>query len=511
MASGRSAGISKGLAGVLQTRRATRVQTERDQADRDFTVNLAMMQPALDAGIESGDFSQFERVLEQLNPELVKQWKKQGGVGAVIAPLLQQAQAGETAQPGAVAEVEVPASEQYLADAQEAAGGAPASQGPPPAAAADSGVFGLRWGLDPEARRAQAREGAVDAGMVQFDVRRRAAKQLGLDPSSPEWRDFVQYGTRAPASAAATQPKLGTIEDFMMRKVDEQGSAPTANDVAIWRTEWEAMNDPEKSPLLGSFEDYVGRYAGDRSVEVADLSAEDIEEARRRYTDAGRELKEVGESVEDMAVWAASSPGLLQTLTASDAGPILAAIARNPVLKRQYDRVRMEPIRAQADTVISTLNELLEIDEDGNVTGLTEGAAGLYGLGIGRISRHLRGSQAAIAQAALDQITGQLVLSTLADMKAQSRTGATGFGQLSNRELDVIEAAATMLKGGISEELALEKLTELREKFQKVLLDREAETGADAGRAGVTGGIDLDTPLYIIDGRMSTTPPPGAP
>ena len=51
-----------------------------------------------------------------------------------------------------------------------------------------------------------------------------------------------------------------------------------------------------------------------------------------------------------------------------------------------------------------------------------------------------------LGKAAIDNLASMLAVNTLLDLKKQSRTGATGFGALSERELSVIENAASRLR-----------------------------------------------------------------
>lgn len=69
----------------------------------------------------------------------------------------------------------------------------------------------------------------------------------------------------------------------------------------------------------------------------------------------------------------------------------------------------------------------------------------------------------------VDKLTGELVLKVLNDMKAASKTGASGFGSLSGQELELLKNAATSLKKGASEENAQMYLNEIKARMQKVL------------------------------------------
>lgn len=190
---------------------------------------------------------------------------------------------------------------------------------------------------------------------------------------------------------------------------------------------------------------------------------------------ATAERTTAGPDVSELAKMAAANPSVLQGggVTPTVRGAVLNAIAKDPQLRRQYEQARMEPVRAQAKTVLSTLNDLIEVDSLGNVTGLTPGARDIFGMNptslIGRTIGYLPGTRAATSKAALDNVTGNLTLNLIRTMKEQSSTGATGFGQLSSRELDVLESSATMLKGGVTEARALQELTTLYDRFGKVL------------------------------------------
>jgi hypothetical protein len=76
-------------------------------------------------------------------------------------------------------------------------------------------------------------------------------------------------------------------------------------------------------------------------------------------------------------------------------------------------------------------------------------------------------------QANLDKLQSKLVVDLMNRMKQASRTGATGFGALSEKELKVLQNAATALKKGMSEEDAQKYLNEIKTKAQKVLGGQE--------------------------------------
>lgn len=178
-----------------------------------------------------------------------------------------------------------------------------------------------------------------------------------------------------------------------------------------------------------------------------------------------------------LAEMAASNPQVLQTLPALRRGDVMAELARTPALRQQYEAKRMEPVRGQAERMLGALDQLIAIDPNTGKARLTDGAKELYGKSaVFRGRSWSPGSAAANAYAALTQVTGQLLVSMMGEMKAQSATGATGFGAMNMREFGAIESASSMLGGNISEDLALEQLRILRNRFTQIMEPGEGET-----------------------------------
>lgn len=72
-------------------------------------------------------------------------------------------------------------------------------------------------------------------------------------------------------------------------------------------------------------------------------------------------------------------------------------------------------------------------------------------------------------RANFDKLVSQRTIDTMTRMKQASKTGATGFGQLSNKELAVLENASTVLKRVMSEEDAKRYLEDMKIPLQKIL------------------------------------------
>jgi hypothetical protein len=121
-------------------------------------------------------------------------------------------------------------------------------------------------------------------------------------------------------------------------------------------------------------------------------------------------------------------------------------------------RAKANARKATGDT-LGVLNELITIRPDGTAE-LKPGVGNLFGARVPG-AQYFPGDTAKAA-AALKRLKGRIIMDLLAEMKSQSRTGATGFGQLTERELDLIQGAATTLDSTfISNQTALEELVRI--------------------------------------------------
>jgi len=72
-------------------------------------------------------------------------------------------------------------------------------------------------------------------------------------------------------------------------------------------------------------------------------------------------------------------------------------------------------------------------------------------------------------QANVDKLMSTLVLDVMSNLKRASATGSTGFGQLSVKELELLQGAATALRKTQSPEKAQVYLDNMKKQFQKIL------------------------------------------
>ncbi len=79
------------------------------------------------------------------------------------------------------------------------------------------------------------------------------------------------------------------------------------------------------------------------------------------------------------------------------------------------------------------------------------------------------GSQGKTADIAINNLKSRLVIDLIGQMKAQSRTGATGFGALNVKELGVLENAIGQLDPNMQEDAFAAELKRIRDKIARVL------------------------------------------
>ena len=169
-----------------------------------------------------------------------------------------------------------------------------------------------------------------------------------------------------------------------------------------------------------------------------------------------------------MAEQAIKNPLWLKGLTPTQTGQIREELASDPAMADAYNASISSSNQKRAQTVMRSLDKLVAMDPATGKGALTPGGKDIFGEWTPKIARGLMPGKAATdANASLRNVTGNQIIDWIADMKAQSSTGATGFGQLNLEELAILEAAASRLTQRVSEETALEDLMAIRSLMAK--------------------------------------------
>jgi hypothetical protein len=125
--------------------------------------------------------------------------------------------------------------------------------------------------------------------------------------------------------------------------------------------------------------------------------------------------------------------------------------------ENKADSIKSQNAIDRADSTIKTIDHLIT---NKNYFGPLEGrVAPVFGGKI-EFDRNFKNLQA------------NAVMDVLSEMKSQSRTGATGFGALNEKELSLIMDAASKLDTRLNEDTAEKYLNEMKVNLQKII-DRE--------------------------------------
>lgn len=158
------------------------------------------------------------------------------------------------------------------------------------------------------------------------------------------------------------------------------------------------------------------------------------------------------------------------------------AVPFDPVSARQADASggrAAEGMRQYRDAMLNVVNGLL--DDKGELRPSTASVVGSFEGAIPEGAFFDEGKQTALS--GINRLQSLLNLEKLGEMKSQSRTGASGFGALSEKELAVLEAAASTLRNRRQGDVSYrDELRRIREELTK---------GGNAGaNAGITAKAD---------------------
>jgi hypothetical protein len=136
------------------------------------------------------------------------------------------------------------------------------------------------------------------------------------------------------------------------------------------------------------------------------------------------------------------------------------------------DADKLEKIQQNTRETLAEIDNLLD-PKTNKLTSIAQAAVGksrMFGL------QYIPGFDAKAGDVTISRVKARLITDLIAEMKAQSRTGATGFGQLNMKELGVLDNAASKLDPTLPEAEFETELLRVREKLQKIL---QPATGLD--------------------------------
>lgn len=147
-------------------------------------------------------------------------------------------------------------------------------------------------------------------------------------------------------------------------------------------------------------------------------------------------------------------------------------------IKAQLDKQKQEQaLNAQtqeAQTVIGKIDSAL-------------GKVGALSSGWGSFTKNIPGSPAMDLSADLDSIHSSLGLDKLMEMKANSKAGASGMGQLSDKEMSLLIANIASLKQSQTPDQLRDKLNQVKRHYQNIL---QMNQGINPFQNGMNTGIN---------------------
>lgn len=146
----------------------------------------------------------------------------------------------------------------------------------------------------------------------------------------------------------------------------------------------------------------------------------------------------------------------------------------------------LKNLQTRTQETISAIDTLL--DKSGNLTPLAQSAVGKNRvLGLHKVP----GTQSRTADVTINNLKSRLVIDLIAEMKAQSRTGATGFGAMNMRELGILEAAIGKLDPSMEESAFAAELKRIREKLDLIMKPTDGFSETKVPPGGKKNPMDL--------------------
>ena len=279
--------------------------------------------------------------------------------------------------------------------------------------------------------------------------------------------------------------KMKRARDLLLKSPDASSPTGQAALAAIDRkikgygVSTQGGADPEFLKLLAAYEAAIEAGQGDRAALI------------KQRIDA--EIKQKQGRGEDMTEYQRIMVGL-----------------REEELKRKQNQDDRKATREDEGTVSALQSTVRAVDNEiqaaqrllahpglPKITGSLEGALPLTAVAA-------KGNEAAGAAALFATIEGQTFIRALQDLKATSRTGASGLGQLTEREGDKIQNAKTSL----SRQQPVDQFKRTLTAYIELL----TSTRAIAAKELVGGKADVPVaPTPIVDVAPKTDPRPARP
>lgn len=289
------------------------------------------------------------------------------------------------------------------------------------------------------------------------------------------------------AQAMPAQFDPGYIRDSLVK--NEELFTPKMVERGDGQRKWMEDTNPFTNPAIrGGAQTQMQQTPESVASEKSAAAGRAVSIRGQNMTDArARETAGAGKWTNDL------DRGLQINMATGETRPMTAAGVpvggkKDDAKAEKLDKARLgaEQAGVKAQVVIDKVDEALA------KTGFwTTGLTGdIRGAGPGRLT----GSSAYDLEKTIDTIKANLGFKELGDMRASSPTGGA-LGQITERELQFLQASVSALDKGQSEELVRQNLNQVKTHFQnwKAAMD-EAAGARGAPARGASGGWDKGVP-----------------
>lgn len=296
-----------------------------------------------------------------------------------------------------------------------------------------------RWGKD------DARQAAQDALAAQERARTQAAELSDRQLSPTE---LVRASAEGRMGAVA-MPKAKLITSPSVSA--EQAAA---------------YNEKVDQSPIGDFGAHTGSMGTLKTVR--DIIQKEKDTADTRTYEGKKEAdRRDFELRRDAQNNAQAESRLQRQLDAETAREAAKAGVKAGETKKEEDTKRTA-VKNSAQQTLDVINEIL--DEKGGLRPEIAGAVGKSRMFGGQF---IPGTETRNADATINRLKGRLIVDLLGELKSQSKTGATGFGALSEKELAILEAAASKIDPSLGEAAFTQEVRRVRDMVKRVVQDKE--------------------------------------
>jgi len=159
--------------------------------------------------------------------------------------------------------------------------------------------------------------------------------------------------------------------------------------------------------------------------------------------------------------------------------------ARGPTPAEQWNKIRIQ----NEDKVNKQKSESVKNSASGALQTIAEIEKRMGSFGLFGDLPSIPGTQRKNWEVNINKLVAENVLKVMNDLKTASRTGATGFGQLSNKELDLLKDASTALKRSLNPKDAQRYIDQIKKSMNKIIEEQGdgVPSGQSDGQQGGTG------------------------